>query len=99
MDPETEDFLRHRQQTVPLPVSKFEVQYHEQVVEVLEMEVGGKMVLTLMCPICLNKVALDDRAHTIAVNRSTGKLTVTPELVCPYGCGLYAEIKDSVFQV
>ena len=99
MDEATTEFLRSRGSGgKPAPV-KHQVAYGDLAVVFEERYVGPRLILIASCPKCGDPANVDSTEYQIAVDRSTGKLSLHPSLVCPrVGCGLHVTVKDGVME-
>lgn len=97
MDRETSEFLQQRALPPKPQFKQHEVQYHEKAVIFEEKTVGSRVMFSVSCPKCLRFVMLDTKEHEVSFDRTTGKVSVSPSLVCPHErCDLHVYVKAGV---
>lgn len=94
MDEDTRAFLK----TVDVrPAPRVHVaRYKDRDVRFEERFIGPRLMLMVECPVCKDLAMVDSTMHQIAIDRSTGALSLSPSLVCPADCGFHVMVTAGV---
>lgn len=100
MDEETREFLTQvADPPKPEPMVHV-VQYHAGTVVFMERPTGARLMLATTCPRCksLAMVHVALGHHSLSVDRESGKISLSPSLVCPQNCGFHVVVQNGVMR-